>query len=131
MKRGASDGTVMRRTTLLVHDLERSIRFYEALGFSRWYVGSRGTVREGGLPVIGVPVGAPNQLVIMKGKDDYLGMIGLLQYGPPTTPGPFALRTGDPVLMIEIAGMDEVRRRLGEGGFVVHRDLVDCWAAQV
>ena len=32
---GASDGTVMRRTTLLVYEIERSMRFYEILGYTR------------------------------------------------------------------------------------------------
>ncbi|ANY21086.1 Glyoxalase-like domain protein [Tsuneonella dongtanensis] len=118
---GKSDGTVMRRTTLLVHDIDRSARFYEILGFAKWYVGKPGTVREGGLPVKGVKVGDPSRFIIMKGKDPYLGMIGLLQYGPKRKPAKFALRVGDPVLMIEIAGMDRVAATLAAEGFAIHK----------
>ena len=116
-----SDGTVMRRTTLLVHDIERSARFYEILGFARWFIGPEGKVREGGLPVQGVKVGDPSRFIIMKGKDAYLGMIGLLQYGKPGKAPKFALRRGDPVLMIEISDMDGVARRLAADGFVIHK----------
>jgi catechol 2,3-dioxygenase-like lactoylglutathione lyase family enzyme len=116
-----SDGTVMRRTTLLVHDIERSARFYEILGFARWFVGPEGKVRKGGLPVQGVKVGDPSRFIIMKGKDPYLGMIGLLQYGKPSQAPKFALRRGDPVLMIEIKDMDGVARRLTASGFVIHK----------
>ncbi len=117
----ASDGTVMRRTTLLVYDLERSARFYEILGFTRWFIGPEGHVRTGGLPVEGIQVGDVSRIVIMKGKDPYLGMIGLLQYGAPSVAPPFALRRGDPVLMIEITDMTGVAARLTAGGFTIQR----------
>jgi catechol 2,3-dioxygenase-like lactoylglutathione lyase family enzyme len=118
---GKSDGTVMRRTTLIVHDIDRSARFYEILGFAKWFVGQPGKVRAGGLPVKGVKVGDPSRFIIMKGKDPYLGMIGLLQYGPKRKPEKFALRVGDPVLMIEIAGMDRVAAQLAAEGFTIHK----------
>ena len=118
---GKSDGTVMRRTTLLVHDIDRSTRFYEIIGFAKWYVGQPGTVREGGLPVAGVKVGDPSRFIIMKGKDPYLGMVGLLQYGPRRKAGRFELRVGDPVLMIEIADMDRVAATLAAEGFEIHK----------
>ncbi len=117
----ASDGTVMRRTTLLVYDLERSARFYEILGFARWFIGPESHVREGGLPVQGARVGDSSRLVIMKGKHPYLGMIGLLQYGAPRAAPRFALRRGDPVLMIEITDMTGVAARLTAAGFVIQR----------
>jgi catechol 2,3-dioxygenase-like lactoylglutathione lyase family enzyme len=116
-----SDGTVMRRTTLIVHDLERSARFYEILGFTRWFVGPEGKVTKDSLPVKGVKVGEASRLVIMKGKDPYIGMVGLLQYGARTKPQRFELRRGDPVLMIELKDMDGVARRLAAEGFIIHK----------
>jgi catechol 2,3-dioxygenase-like lactoylglutathione lyase family enzyme len=117
-----SDGTVMRRTTLLVHDLERSARFYEILGFSRWFMGPVGKVTGKGLPVQGVPVGAPSRMIVMKGKDPYIGMIGLLQYGEPEKAAPFALKRGEVVLMIEITDMTGVERRLKAAGFRIFKE---------
>lgn len=116
-----SDGSVMRRTTLLVHDLERSARFYEILGFTRWFVAPEGKVRAGSLPVEGIRIGDPSRFVIMKGKDPYLGMIGLLQYGKPGKAPGFRLRRGDPVLMIEIVDMAGVAARLAAAGFTIHK----------
>ncbi len=117
----ASDGTVMRRTTLLVFDIERSIRFYEILGFTLWLNGPWGQTRAGGLPVEGVNPGDPNRLVIMKGKHSYLGMIGLLQQGQRQDAPPFALRRGDPILMIEIADMAGTAQKLAAAGFTIHK----------
>ena len=117
----ASDGTVMRRTTLLVFDIERSIRFYEILGYTLWLNGPWGTLSPGGLPVAGVRPGDPNRLVIMKGKDPYLGMVGLLQQGPVRRAPRFALRRGDPILMIEIADMTGVETRLRAAGFIIQK----------
>ena len=117
----ASDGTVMRRTTLLVFDIERSIRFYEILGYTLWLNGPWGRVSPGGLPVEGVRPGDPNRLVIMKGKDPYLGMVGLLQQGPARRAPRFALRRGDPILMIEIADMAGVEARLRAAGFTIQK----------
>jgi catechol 2,3-dioxygenase-like lactoylglutathione lyase family enzyme len=118
-----SDGTVTRRTTLLVHDMEASIAFYRVLGFDKWYEGSGGTVTGQGLPVEGVKVGDPTKLVIMKGKDPYIGMVGLLQYGPKKPlPKVGKMRTGDAILMIEMRGMDEAAKRMREAGYKIQKE---------
>lgn len=120
----ASDGTIVRRTTLLVHDLARSITFYRILGFEKWYEGPPGKVTGRGLPVDGVAVGEPTQLVIMRGKDPYVGMIGLLRYGPKTVAPPAGrMRVGDAVLMIETKGIADIARRLAAGGYRIHKPL--------
>ncbi|MFO1426461.1 MAG: VOC family protein [Steroidobacteraceae bacterium] len=89
----------MRRTTLIVHDIDASIRFYrDVMGFEVW-LENRGTVSEGSLPS-DAPRGAPSRFAIMKGRHPWVGMIGLLQYGdarPPPAP-PTRLRPGDSVL---------------------------------
>jgi len=118
----ASQGTITRRTTLLVHDLDASIAFYETLGFTKWYVGQGGKVGPQGLPVDGVQVGEPTQLVIMKGKDPYVGMIGLLQYGPKRPPPAIGrLQHGDAILMIETQGVDAIAAKLRAAGHRIHK----------
>jgi catechol 2,3-dioxygenase-like lactoylglutathione lyase family enzyme len=118
-----SDGTVMRRTTLLVFDIERSIRFYEILGFTVWLNGPWGKVRGGGLPIEGVRKGDPSRLVLMKGKDPYIGMIGLLQQGPTRRAPRFRLERGDPVLMIEVRDIETIASKLREEGFRIHKPV--------
>ena len=117
-----SDGTITRRTTLLVHDLDRSVDFYSTLGFEKWYEGSNGTVNGQGLPVVDAKIGDPTKLVIMKGKDPYIGMIGLLQYGPKRSlPKVGEMRAGDSILMIETRGVDAIAKRLEAGGYHIQK----------
>lgn len=112
-----TEGTIMRRTTLLVHDLDASIAFYRRIGFEKWYEGADGTANGQGLPVEGVRIGDPTKFVIMKGKDPYIGMIGLLQYGPrQAPPGPPVLRRGDAILMIETTGLEAIEADLKAAG---------------
>lgn len=119
-----TQGTIARRTTLIVNDLDRSIDFYRTIGFDKWYDGAGGTVTGEGLPVAGAKVGDPTKLVIMKGKDPYVGMVGLLQYGPkrplPTTG---TLHAGDAILMIETTGIDAIAQRLRAGGYRIHKPV--------
>jgi catechol 2,3-dioxygenase-like lactoylglutathione lyase family enzyme len=103
----AEDNVVVRRTTLLVADLEKSIAFYEALGFARSY--DRATRRQPeakmALPLNVAP--ARSRLVIMKGRDPWIGMVGLLAYDEPRPPSNRVIAekigAGDSILMIETA----------------------------
>ena len=116
-----TEGTVVRRATLVVHDLDASIAFYRALGFELWYDGKGGTVSGEGLPVDGAKKGDPTRLVIMKGKDPYIGMVGLLQYGPKRPlPAPGRMQVGDAILMIETRGVDAIAEQLRTTGARIH-----------
>ena len=119
---GQGDGghTVVRRTTLIVADIERSVRFYrDVLGFTRWYY-HEGTVRDGSLPAAGAEVGDPSVFAIMKGRDPWIGMIGLLQKGNAQVlevdPAGFAVRPGDTILMLETDDLDGIYKRMLEAG---------------
>lgn len=121
-----SEGVVVRRTTLLVNDAAASIAFYrDMLGFEVWYEGD-GEVTGDGLPVVDAAIGEPTRFVIMKGKDSYIGMVGLLQYGTPKplpdNSDPPALRAGDMILMIEMAGVDAAVARLEAAGWPIFKD---------
>ena len=122
---GASEGTVLRRATLVVHDIDASVAFYEALGFEQWYVGKGGTVSGEGLPVADVKAGDPSQLIIMKGKHPYIGMIGLLQYGPKRPlPQAGIMQPGDAIMMIEAQGLAKIAQTLEARGYHIHKSLV-------
>ncbi len=119
---------VVRRTTLIVHDADASMRFYrDVLGFELW-LENTGTVTSSSLPNSAKP-GDPSRFMIMKGRHPWLGMIGLLQYGAARlAPGlakntvPKQLRPGDAVLMIETQDLDNIHARMRKAGTPIYRE---------
>jgi catechol 2,3-dioxygenase-like lactoylglutathione lyase family enzyme len=91
--------SVVRRTTLLVRDIERSIQFYRA---------------SGGLPLNGKP--AYSRIVVMSGKDDAIGMVGLLQYDHPplaaTREDTGTIGVTDAVLVVQTDDIKQVHENL-------------------
>jgi catechol 2,3-dioxygenase-like lactoylglutathione lyase family enzyme len=118
---------VVRRTTLLVGDIEASIRFYSTLlGFSVWYdQASERRPGGGGLPLDGAP--GKSRLVILKGKDPWIGMVALLAYTDPALPRrsapDAALRTGDAILMMETSEIEAIAARFEAAGVALERPL--------
>lgn len=97
--------SVVKRTTLLVSDIEKSIAFYQGIGFSEWL--DRGGERDpdagGDLPLNGKP--AYSRIVILSGQHPDWAMIGLLQYDNPplpwtSDPDDLTIGTSDAVLVI-------------------------------
>lgn len=118
----AAEPPVVRRTTLVVHDLEASIRFYrDVLGYAVW-LRNDGRVSAESLPS-DAAVGAPSRFAIMKGRHPWLGMVGLLQYGEaqPTPPPPERLAPGDAILMLEVEDLDGIHARMRAAGTPVLR----------
>jgi pimeloyl-ACP methyl ester carboxylesterase/catechol 2,3-dioxygenase-like lactoylglutathione lyase family enzyme len=114
--------SMVRRTTLIVHDIDASIRFYrDVLGFELW-LENRGKVSPSSLPSE-APVGAPSRFAIMKGRHPWIGMVGLLQYGEPRPlpPPPKTLRPRDAVLMIETEDLDGIWARMQRAGTSVYK----------
>lgn len=107
---------MLRRTTLLVQDAERSKAFYEAIGFREWLDWSEGQDPDAltGLPLNASPSHA--RVVIMAGQNPYIGMIGLLEYSePPLNPSrPKTPSIGlmDIVLVVETNDLEEVKSNL-------------------
>ncbi len=114
--------SLVRRTTLIVHDIDASIRFYrDVLGFELW-LENRGQVSAGSLPS-NAALGGPSRFAIMKGRHPWVGMVGLLQYGDPRPlPAlPRKLVPGDAVLMIETTQLDAIYERMQRAGTVIHK----------
>lgn len=113
---------VLKRTTLIVRDAERSLAFYrDVLGLSVWYDDA---VVLGG---VALPVGARGdrtRLVIMRAQDPVIGMLGLLQFTDPALPAPAAERTtlgiGDVVFVMQTDDVAGVHARLRDWGARVH-----------
>jgi catechol 2,3-dioxygenase-like lactoylglutathione lyase family enzyme len=77
---------IVRRTTLVVRDIERSVAFYrDVLGLSVFY-DSELELSGQVMPI--ASAGAKCHLVIMQAEDPWIGMIGLMQITDPPEPDP-------------------------------------------
>jgi len=110
---------VVRRTTLIVADIEKSREFYQdVLGMTVFWEDD--FVLSGK----GLPAEDPNaktHLVILKCQDPSIGMIGLLEFVDPPLPKPPEprdnLRIGDVVLLLNVDDVDQVYEKVKAQGF--------------
>ncbi|MEQ8508188.1 MAG: VOC family protein [Rhodospirillaceae bacterium] len=120
--------TAVRRTTLLVEDIGRSIDFYQRLGLTPWFERSSTDTDEGGvIGALDLPLTSDpkiGRIVIMRGNDDRIGMIGLLGYQRPPLASArgnlMGLGVGDIIIMIETDDINFVYNRLQETGARFH-----------
>ncbi len=98
----------LRRTTLVVADMEASLKFYrDALGMSVSYDKMIRTPREA---KDDASAERSLRLVFLRANDDYIGMLGLMEYVKPVrTPRPAkttdTLDPGDIVLVFNTKGL--------------------------
>jgi len=109
---------ILKRTTLIVRDVEVSMRFYrDVLGFAAWYDGE---IVLSGRGLAAGAAGDRTRLVIMKAQDPVIGMIGLLQWVEPPLPAPpderERLGIGDVVFVLQTSDAQEAHRRLRAAG---------------
>ena len=112
----------LKRTTLIVRDAEASARWYErVLGLSRWFD------RPFTLSGVGLAAGKAGdvtRLVILRGEDPVLGMIGLLQWVDPPLDAPAEVPTevrfGMPIFVASTADAQGVYARALAAGTRVH-----------
>ena len=112
---------LVKRTTLIVRDLSRSISFYrDVLGLAVWYDDE---IVLSGVGLAAGSKGDKTRLVIMKADDPVIGMIGLLEFIEPRLPEP-APRTrlgiGDTVFVMQGKDVDSVHRRALDYGARIH-----------
>ncbi|MDX1515738.1 MAG: VOC family protein [Woeseiaceae bacterium] len=75
----------LRRTTLIVRDMDRSLEFYrDALGLRVIYDNIIRTPRDAADDDAATRA---LRLVFLRANDDYVGIVGLLQYRKPVKPG--------------------------------------------
>lgn len=99
----------LRRTTLIVEDIENSLRFYrDALGFRVIYDNMIRTPRSA---TSDVEAEIARRLVFVRANDDYIGIIGLLEYTKPRKPvrerEPQAFSSGSAVLLFTTTNLRE------------------------
>jgi catechol 2,3-dioxygenase-like lactoylglutathione lyase family enzyme len=119
----------VRRTTLVVENLDKSIDFYQRLGLTKWY--DKATTRDGPEGVVGaadLPLTEDpreGRIVIMKGNHDRIGMIGLLAYDHPPLASArsnlMGIGTGDVIIMMEVGDIAAAYGRLQQIGTRFHR----------
>ena len=103
----------LRRTTLVVGDMERSLAFYrDALGMTVTYDNWVLTPRDAASPE---EADVARRLVFLQANDDYVGVLGLLQYTKPLKPvvelKDTAFHQGTAVLIFNLEELDEVFAR--------------------
>lgn len=102
-----------RRTTLVVRDIDRSLAFYrDALGLEVIYDNVIRTPRDATSDEESV---RSRRLVFLRANDDYVGIVGLLQYTKPVTAaanqGDEPFSTGSIVLLFNADNLTETFAR--------------------
>jgi catechol 2,3-dioxygenase-like lactoylglutathione lyase family enzyme len=105
----------LRRTTLVVRDIEKSLAFYQAIGLVPIYDNVIRTPREA---TTDEEAERSLRLVFLRANDDYIGILGLMQYTKPEreprperAPDDNILHPGDIVLVFNVENQEEVFAR--------------------
>jgi len=115
---------IVRRTTLIVRDVERSAHWYEhVVGMTRFYDGEVVLSGEG---MAAGKKGDRTHLIIMRCEHTEIGMIGLLQWVEPPLPAPAGIPRsvtyGNPTFVVASDDAREALRRARELGSHVHSE---------
>jgi len=106
----------LRRTTLIVRDIDASLAFYrDALGLEVIYDNAIRTPRDAASDE---EADRASRLVFLRANDDFVGVIGLLQYTKPVRPAPHQgdepFSTGSIVLLFNAEDLNATFRRARE-----------------
>lgn len=108
--------TVIKRTTLVVRDVERSIAFYrDVLGFTTAFDHEL-TMSNSGYPA--AKAGDRIRLVMLQGGDPSGSMIGLLEHLEPRLPEPAKrpVGIGDSVIVLHTDDLERAERNCESSG---------------
>ena len=120
--------SILRRTTFIVADAQRSAAFYERVfGWTRFY--DHALTARAGFPPVG-PRDEPVKLVLLKAQDPQIGMVGFLQY----VEAPFdtgvathrsKVRMGEAILVIQTDDVHGAHERAVEAGATISMPPTD------
>lgn len=113
---------IVKRTTLIVRNMEASLRWYrEVLGLTVYY---DKPVTLSGVGMAAGKAGDVTRLVILKCEHPEIGMIGLLEWLNPALPAPKDIPTsvtyGNPTFVVSSDDSAEAHRRAVALGSRVH-----------
>ena len=116
--------TTVKRTTLIVRDIEISSKWYEEiLDMSLYY---DDTITLSGKGLAAGKKGDVTHLKIYKCSDPIIGMIGLLQWLDPELPAPEEIPTevnyGNPTFVVDTDNVDEVYKKALALGTHIHSE---------
>ena len=116
--------TTVKRTTLIVRDIEVSSKWYEeVLDMSLYY---DDTITLGGKGMAAGKKGDITHLKIYKCSDPVIGMIGLLQWIDPELPAPEEIPTkvdyGNPTFVVDTDNVDGVYKKALALGTHIHSE---------
>jgi catechol 2,3-dioxygenase-like lactoylglutathione lyase family enzyme len=116
--------TTVKRTTLIVRDIEISSKWYEEiLDMSLYY---DDTITLSGQGLAAGKKGDVTHLKIYKCSDPVIGMIGLLQWLDPELPAPEEIPTevdyGNPTFVVDTDNVDEVYKKALALGTHIHSE---------
>lgn len=120
--------SILRRTTFIVADAQRSAAFYETVfGWTRFY--DHSLMAKTGFPPVG-PRDEPVKLVLLKAQDPLIGMVGFLQYvEPPFDTGVATRRTkvrmGESILVIQTDDVRGIHERAVAAGATISTPPTD------
>ena len=116
--------TTVKRTTLIVRDIEVSSNWYEEVLDMSLYYDDRITL--GGKGMAAGKKGDVTHLKIYKCSDPVIGMIGLLQWIDPELPAPEEIPTkvdfGNPTFVVDTDNVDEVYKKALALGTHIHSE---------
>ena len=119
---------VIKRTTLMVRDMERSLEFFQGvLGMTVWF-DRPFTLQGGGLPI--GKKGDTLRLVILMCESDEIGMLGLMEFTDPVMPAPevtYELGYGRPVFVVVAEDAQAIYDKAIARGFKV-RGEPNTWS---
>jgi catechol 2,3-dioxygenase-like lactoylglutathione lyase family enzyme len=122
------DHFAVRRTTLIVRDIDASVDFYRrVMGMDMWY---DQTMIVGGQVLPAGEPGAKVRVAILKGSDPVVGMLGIMAFlDPPIAAPPLpkrALQIGDPIFVAGARDVYDVYGRMKEApAFIVTPPIDD------
>ena len=128
MAEAGSRGSVLRRATIFVRDLDAAVAFYgEAFGFERHYARDMDLSVIADFPVGEEGRGGSMRFAIVRGSDPLVGMIGLIEIcDPPLAPAnDTRLRHGNAALVIETDNIARAARVIADRGGRIVRPPTD------